>query len=84
MVSLETVGHNAEKNGSMPRILRLTEVIDITGLGKTTIYQLQRAGDFPGGVKMTAQAVGWIEDEVRAWITDRMAARKGQKSGQQT
>jgi prophage regulatory protein len=42
------------------RVLRLTEVIQITGLGKTTIYQLQSVGKFPRPVKMTAQAVGWI------------------------
>lgn len=78
-----TVGRDVE-NVSMPRILRLNEVIEITGLGKTTIYQLQRAGDFPRCVKMTAQAVGWIEDEVRAWITNRMAARTQAESGQKT
>jgi len=78
-----TVGLDSE-NVSMPRILRLNEVIGITGLGKTTIYQLQRAGDFPRCVKMTAQAVGWIEDEVRTWITNRMAARTRSQDGQQT
>jgi prophage regulatory protein len=57
------------------RVLRLNEVMELTGFGKTTIYQLQRARDFPRRVKMTAQAVGWIEDEVRAWIKNRMAAR---------
>jgi prophage regulatory protein len=57
------------------RVLRLAEVLQITGLGKTTIYQLQRAGDFPQRVKMTATSVGWIEHEVRSWVTARMEAR---------
>ena len=49
------------KNALTLRVLRLKEVIEITGLGKTTIYQLQSKGDFPQRVKMTATSVGWVE-----------------------
>ncbi len=64
------------------RVLRLDDVMQITGLGKTTIYQLQNTGEFPRRVKMTTQAVGWIEDEVRSWIKTRMAARTTSGDGQ--
>jgi prophage regulatory protein len=70
-------GHSATM-----RVLRLNEVMKITGLRKTTIYQLQSIGEFPRRVKMTAQAVGWIEEEVRSWIKTRMAARTDSRVGQ--
>jgi prophage regulatory protein len=54
-------------------ILRLTEVIERTGLKKTKIYELQSEGEFPMRVKITAHAVGWIEHEVQAWLAERVA-----------
>lgn len=62
------------------RILRLAQVIDMTGLGKTKIYELQAQGHFPMSVRITAHAVGWVEQEVQAWLTGRLAERKPQPS----
>lgn len=55
------------------QILRLAQVIERTGLKKTKIYELQSEGQFPMRVKITAHAVGWIEDEVQAWLAGRVA-----------
>jgi prophage regulatory protein len=55
------------------RFLRLPQVIDATGLGKTTIYDLQGQGDFPMRVKITAHSVAWVEAEVEAWLAQRVA-----------
>jgi prophage regulatory protein len=54
------------------RMLRLAQVIDTTGLGKTTIYELQAEGDFPMRVKITSHSVGWVEEEVQAWLARRI------------
>lgn len=61
------------RNGSV-RMLRLAQVKDITGLGKTKIYELQEQGAFPMRVKITARSVAWIEDEVQAWLATRIQA----------
>ena len=57
------------------RLLRLAQVLDITGLGKTMIYELQAQDDFPMSVKITSHSVGWVEEEVQAWLARRIAAR---------
>jgi len=63
-----------EKVQSRPiRILRLRQVLDVTGLGKTKVYDLQARGSFPMRVKITDHSVGWIEEEVQAWLTKRIA-----------
>jgi prophage regulatory protein len=54
-------------------ILRLTQVIERTGLKKTKIYELESEGQFPMRVKITAHAVGWIEHEVQGWLAGRIA-----------
>ena len=55
------------------RILRLGQVLDVTGLGKTKIYELQSEGNFPMRVQITAHSVGWIEEDVQAWLAKRVA-----------
>lgn len=61
-------------NGGI-RILRLAQVINITGLGKTKIYELQEE-DFPQRVHITSHCVGWIEAEVQAWLAQRVQASR--------
>ena len=54
------------------RMLRLAQVLDATGLGKTKIYELQSKGEFPMRVKITSHTVGWVEEEVQAWLICRI------------
>ncbi len=66
-------GRAAPRNSPI-RMLRLVQVIDVTGLGKTKIYELQAEGNFPMRVKITAHSVAWIEEEVQAWLARRIEA----------
>jgi predicted DNA-binding transcriptional regulator AlpA len=54
------------------RMLRLSQVIDMTGLGKTKIYELQAQGQFPMRVKITVNRVGWVEEQVQEWLARRV------------
>lgn len=54
-----------------PRLLRLPAVIEMTGLGRDTIYRLAREGQFPRPLKLTERSSAWREDFVRAWIESR-------------
>lgn len=56
------------------RMLRLAQVATTTGLSKAKIYELQRQGDFPQRVQLTAGRVAWVEAEVQAWLAARIAA----------
>jgi len=56
------------------RMLRLPQVIDLTGLGRDSIYRLGNAGCFPKPRKLSKRASAWREDEVRAWIESRPLA----------
>ena len=68
LVSNEHVPNVSDGN---PRILRLTQVVAVTGLKKATIYKLHKNGEFPRNVKLSSRAVGWIESDVQRWITER-------------
>ncbi|MDR3411824.1 MAG: AlpA family phage regulatory protein, partial [Formivibrio sp.] len=43
------------------RILRLPNVLDRTGLSRSTVYQRVSEGRFPRPVSLGDRAVGWVE-----------------------
>lgn len=57
------------------RIIRLKEVIDSTGLARSTIYKYIGEGDFPKPVSLGDRCVGWVESEVHDWILARIEER---------
>ena len=58
-----------------PRFLRLPEVLQITGMGKTFIYDRMRDGTFPKQIQLGSRTVVWNEQEVTKSMEDRMACR---------
>jgi prophage regulatory protein len=55
----------------MTRVLRTKEVVAVTGLGRTTIWRLERAGKFPLRRRITGSTVGWISDDIEEWLHSR-------------
>jgi predicted DNA-binding transcriptional regulator AlpA len=53
------------------RLLRLPQVVEITGLGRDTIYRYIREGRFPRQRRISERASGWREDEIGAWVDSR-------------
>ena len=60
------------------RILRLPDVCRVTGLGCSMIYQLEADRHFPSRIKLATRAVGWIEEEVQAWLLRRIENSRDQ------
>ena len=54
--------------------LRRPQVRARVGLSRSTIYLRMQQGEFPNPVPIGARAVAWLESEINAWITDRVAA----------
>jgi prophage regulatory protein len=54
------------------RILRIDEVLERTGLSRSTLWRLEKKqGDFPSRRKLGSGSVGWIEEEIDEWIRSR-------------
>ena len=56
------------------RLLRRTDVEVRTGLTRSTIYRLMRAGEFPEPLKLGPRAVRWRATEIESWIAERPRA----------
>lgn len=57
-------------------ILRLPDVLLITGLSRSTVYLRVSEGMFPKPISLGGRAVGWLEHEVQEWIDRRIAASR--------
>lgn len=64
---------------SPARVIRLPEVLSLTGLGRDTVYRLAKAGKFPAPIKISERASAWRLDAVTAYIAEREAASRGDK-----
>jgi len=54
-------------------ILRLPSVKARTGLSRSSIYLRISEGTFPRPISLGGgRAVGWVEDEISAWIDERI------------
>ncbi len=53
-------------------ILRLPQVKIRVGLSRSSIYLAVSQGTFPKSVSLGARAVGWLESEVDAWLSQRV------------
>ena len=50
------------------RMLRLPQVVKMTGLSQTTIWRREKDGEFPKRRRLGPTLVAWRSDEVAAWI----------------
>ena len=55
-------------------LLRRSEIEVKTGLTRSTIYRLMRAGEFPEPLKIGPRAVRWRATEIESWIAERPRA----------
>lgn len=57
------------------RLIRLKEVMQLTGLARSTIYKYLAEGSFPKPVSLGDRCVAWVEKEVHGWVLARIEER---------
>lgn len=72
---METIDTKPEPD----KILRLTSVIERTGLRKSSIYAKSKTGEFPAPVKLSQRAIGWPASSIDAWIAGCIEASRQAK-----
>lgn len=63
-------------HGALPatRAIRRSELRKIVPLADTTIYEMERRGEFPRRFTLTRRCVVWDLGEVEAWLSERKRA----------
>ena len=55
----------------MDPMLRPTEVMERTGLSRTTLWRRVRAGTFPSPVELGTNAIGWPASAITTWLENQ-------------
>ena len=64
------------------QILNIKQLVEITGLSRATIYSLLDPkskyydASFPQQINLTTNRVGWVAQEVNAWIGQKISERR--------
>ncbi|GAB1621407.1 AlpA family transcriptional regulator [Agarivorans albus] len=58
------------------KIMRLPEVIEKTGLSRSTIYLRMSHGQFPKSISLGERAIGWVEKDIDLWVLTCISASK--------
>lgn len=66
---------DATERRRLTRLIRLPEVQDRVGLGRSTIYRWMAEGKFPKPVQLGGFTVAWPEHEIVEWIAGQMGRR---------
>ncbi|MCL9851150.1 AlpA family transcriptional regulator [Ralstonia solanacearum P673] len=53
------------------RAIRIKEVIQKVSLSQSTIYAMIAKGNFPKPFELTPGRVGWIEEDIDAWLATK-------------
>lgn len=50
------------------KVYRMSELTQIVGLGRSTIYSMIARGEFPVGFKLGSRARGWEKSCIEKWL----------------
>lgn len=67
ILALPNMGDGDARPAAGERLIRLPQVLELVGLGKTTIYALMKDDEFPQPRKVRNVSL-WVESEVQSWI----------------
>lgn len=56
------------------QLLNFKELKALIGLSRTTIWRLEKRGEFPAHVKLGARRIAWHRPAVYRWIDLRLAS----------
>jgi len=68
-LTIDQVPNNSKQPNDF---IRMKEVMQMTGLSKSSIYVQRNSGDFPSQIQLGARSVAWVRSDVEAWISDKV------------
>lgn len=65
------------------QLLKLTQVTQATGLGRSTVYRRISEGTFPAPLRLSAGCVRWDEDDLANWKAKLKVANDNRRAGEE-
>ena len=61
----------------MNRVIKISEVKQLTTLSNASIYRLIKLGEFPKQLKLAERSSGWLLEEINDWLESKSILRNG-------
>ncbi|WP_183361243.1 helix-turn-helix transcriptional regulator [Geomonas limicola] len=56
-----------------PAVIPPSKIREVTGLSRTTVWRLERLGQFPHRIRLSPGRVGYRRSEIESWLAVRQA-----------
>lgn len=80
MVTNNYSQHQSKILSTKDCILRWPQVQERAGICRSHAHKLAAQGDFPRPIKLGARSSGWLESEIDAWLEQRIAESRSNRS----
>ena len=57
------------------KLIKIREVMNLTGLSRMSIYRFEQRGAFPARRRIGANTVAWLDSDIDEWIRTRPLAQ---------
>ena len=65
-----------EMESTGKRVIRKSQLLNIIPLSDTTIWRMEKRGEFPKRFTLGGRAVGWFADEIYEWLDSKAIKRE--------
>ena len=62
------------------KMLRLPQVLDRTGLSRSSIFNLIKKGVFPRQIQLAPRTVAWNQSDINDWLVSRIRESRLKKA----
>jgi len=62
------------------RLIRMKEVMHLTGLSRPSVYRLMKEGTFPNSIDLGERSVAWVDEEVQDWVDQKIHMARNQRT----
>ena len=59
------------------RFIRVNDVMEITGLARSTVWRYVKSGKLPKPIKISNRYTAWRLSEIEAWMAEKIEAAQG-------
>ena len=71
------MNQNTQFQSLTDRVIREDDCRKLTGVSRTTRYELEKKGGFPSRRNLGGRSVGWLLSEVIDWVQSRDRVNSG-------
>lgn len=67
-----SIDGQAQMDKSPTDLIKLKEVMQMTGVSRAFIYAQKKEGNFPQSISLGSRSVAWVRSSVEEWVLDKI------------